>query len=307
MRAWRAAAAASVAAAALTVAIPGAQAAPLLAATTRVGPTTLPDSLILDQTADGRYVLAGTTTGTSVQRIDRQGNTATAALTLPDLNVGLTDDGAGIISLAVDPGGSITVTRTSPVTGADSFVIAGSLGTGDWSLQGAISVNSDGRATAFSALDATTGRQVVAVASTERAGIGLDRRRRAARRRHAAQRGALDQRRRPVRRLHLVDPGVGLHRRPRLRRALAPRPRRPHQFADLGGHRWRDVGRRGQRAPPQQHRAVRRLRLRRHRPRARPVDAVRPRLPARPPGRPDRPRARAAERRGLRRSRAVAE
>ena len=102
MRAWRAAAAASVAAAALTVAIPGAQAAPLLAATTRVGPTTLPDSLILDQTADGRFVLAGTTTGSSVQRIDRQGNTATAASTLPDLNVGLTDDGAGVISLAVD-------------------------------------------------------------------------------------------------------------------------------------------------------------------------------------------------------------
>lgn len=167
MRAWRAVVAGGIAAAGLTAVIPAAKAAPLLAVTTRVGPTTLAESLILDQSADGRWVLAGAVAGGTVQRIDRQNNNnPTAPLTLPDLNVGLTDDGDAVISLAVDSGGSVMVTRTNPASGADSFVIVGSLGAGDWSVQGNISISSDGRAMAFSALDATTGSQVVAVANT---------------------------------------------------------------------------------------------------------------------------------------------
>ena len=52
------------------------------------------------------------------------------------------------------------------MNGNDNFIVAGNLGSGDWSVQGPISVSSDGRAVAFSALDATSGGQVVAVANT---------------------------------------------------------------------------------------------------------------------------------------------
>ena len=260
-----------------------AQAAPLLAATTRVGPTT-PARLADPRPERRRPLGAGRhDAGSSVQRIDRQGNTTRRRRSsLPDLNVGLTDDGGRLISLAVDswrrrhrhpdqPGQRHRQLRhrrqrSAPATGR-CRARSRSAATG-------------GRSPSARSTPRAAG-QVVAVANTSAPASVVRVDRRAPRRRDAPRGVALDQQRRPLRRLRLVDASLRLHRRPRLWRRVAPRHRRPTRASLISGRRGRrDLDRSRQPAPAERHRSVRHLRLRRRRPRAGAVQPGRPRLRA---------------------------
>ena len=99
----------------VTVGSPPAQAAPLVAPITRVGPDDLTAAIVLDISSDGRWVLAGGFGG--VQRIDRIGNAATAPIATPNLDVAITDDGGTMLAVNVDVLGTVTIVRTSPGSG----------------------------------------------------------------------------------------------------------------------------------------------------------------------------------------------
>ena len=149
----------------LAVAGTPAQAAPLVAPITRVGPDDLTAAIVLDISSDGRWVLAGGFGG--VQRIDRLGNAATAPIATPHLDVAITDDGGTMLAVNVDVLGTVTIVRTSPGSGNVNEVLAGSLGAGNWTRTGPIAISATGRFLAFSAVDNLTFRQTVAVADTQ--------------------------------------------------------------------------------------------------------------------------------------------
>ncbi len=149
----------------VTVGAPPAQAAPLVAPITRVGPDDLTAAIVLDISSDGRWVLAGGFGG--VQRIDRIGNAATAPIATPNLDVAITDDGGTMLAVNVDMLGTVTIVRTSPGSGNVSEVVAGSLGAGNWTRSGPIAISATGRFVAFTAADSLSFRQTVAVADTQ--------------------------------------------------------------------------------------------------------------------------------------------
>ena len=149
----------------VTVGSPPAQAAPLVAPITRVGPDDLTAAIVLDISSDGRWVLAGGFGG--VQRIDRIGNAATAPIATPHLDVAITDDGGTMLAVNVDVLGTVTIVRTSPGSGNSSEVLAGSLGAGNWTRTGPIAISATGRFVAFTAADSLSFRQTVAVADTQ--------------------------------------------------------------------------------------------------------------------------------------------
>ena len=206
----------------LAVAGTPAQAAPLVAPITRVGPDDLTAAIVLDISSDGRWVLAGGFGG--VQRIDRLGNAATAPIATPHLDVAITDDGGTMLAVNVDVLGTVTIVRTSPGSGNVNEVLAGSLGAGNWTRTGPIAMSATGRFLAFSAVDNLSFRQTVAVADTQgpssvtRVDAGLP----AALARR--QRVAEHQRRRSLRRLHLVERTDGLRQRAWLWRGVGVRP-----------------------------------------------------------------------------------